>query len=141
MSPGRLVDMNRAALVSRLCHFSDEMYLSVHEEYGAWVAFRAVVVFDLPATHLGPAPAHLPSLLTEDETVATRAAFAEALKASSEVELSVDGMPLHLAHKWAAMRDCVARGREHKYDDLQSEYHYTKNPALLARAMAELVRV
>ena len=48
---------------------------------------------------------------------------AEALRASSEVEMSVDGMPLHLAHKWAAMRDCVGRGREYKYDALQSEYH------------------
>ena len=30
-------------------------------------------------------------------------------------ELRVDGMPRHLAHKWAAMRDCVRRGREHRY--------------------------
>jgi len=28
-----------------------------------------------------------------------KAAFNEALRASSEVEMSVDGMPLHLAHK------------------------------------------
>eukprot|EP00966_Prymnesium_polylepis_P255104 5894103-Prymnesium_polylepis.1 len=28
MSPERLVDMNRAALVSGLCYFSDEMFLS-----------------------------------------------------------------------------------------------------------------
>jgi hypothetical protein len=30
MSPERLVDMNRASLVSGSCYFSDEMYLSIH---------------------------------------------------------------------------------------------------------------
>jgi hypothetical protein len=36
------------------------------------------------------------------------------------------------------MRDCVALGREYKYDDSQSEYHYTKNPELLVAALAAL---
>ena len=138
MSPARLVDMNRAARVSGLCYFSDEMFLSVHPTFGSWVAFRAVVVLDLPATHLHGPPAHLPPLLSDAETEAARAAFAAALQASSEVELSVDGMPLHLAHKWAKMRDCVGVGREHKYSDVQSEYHYTKDRALLTKALAEL---
>ena len=97
-----------------------------------------VVVLDLPATHLNGPPAHLPPLLSDAETEAARAAFAAALQASSEVELSVDGMPLHLAHKWAKMRDCVGVGREHKYSDVQSEYHYTKDRALLTKALAEL---
>ena len=38
MSPARLVDMNRAALVSGLCYFSDEMFLSIHPTFGSWVA-------------------------------------------------------------------------------------------------------
>ena len=49
MSPARLVDMNRAARVAGVCYFSDAMFLSVHPTFGAWVAFRAVVVLDLPA--------------------------------------------------------------------------------------------
>ena len=140
MSPSRLVDMNRAALVSNLCHFSDEMFLSIHPTFGSWVAFRAVVVVDMPASVqlAAEAPPHLPSLLTEEETADARVAFAEALKASSEVEMSVDGMPLHLAHKWEALRDCVGVGREHKYSRLQSEYHYTKDRKLLERALAEM---
>ena len=137
MSPQRLVDMNRASLVSSLCYFSDEMFLSIHPKFGSWVAFRAVVVIDLPATDLGPPPSHLPPLLSEEEAAAARSAFAEALQASKDVEVSVEGMPLHLAKKWEAMRDCVGRGREHKYSELQSEYHYVKDPKLLARALAE----
>lgn len=139
MTPARLVDMNRAARVCALTYFSDEMFLSVHPTFGSWVAFRAVLVFDLPADHLSEKrPAPLPSLLTDEEAAAAKVAFDAALKASSEVELSVDGMPRHLAEKWAAMRDCVGRGREHRYDSLQSEYHYVKDPALLEQAMAQL---
>ena len=50
----------------------------------------------------------------------------------------MDGMPRHLAHKWAAMRDCVRRGREHRYGARQSEYHYTKDRSLLAAELAGL---
>lgn len=136
-SPERLVDMNRASLVSGMCHFSDEMFLSIHPMFGSWVAFRAVVVLDLPASHLGEPPAHLPPLLSRDEETAARAAFAEAMEASSKVDLTCGGMPPEIAHKWAAMRDCVSLGREHKYSALQSEYHYTKDRSLLRRAMDE----
>mmetsp|Transcript_29125 Transcript_29125/g.46880 ORF Transcript_29125/g.46880 Transcript_29125/m.46880 type:complete len:466 (+) Transcript_29125:3-1400(+) len=137
MSPERLVDMNRAAKACALCYFSDEMFLSIHPTFGSWVAFRAVVVLDMSASHLMGPPSFLPPLLSEEETVMAKAAFNEALRASSEVEMSVDGMPLHLAHKWAAMRDCVSLGSEHKYSKLQSEYHYTKNAALLKQALEE----
>ena len=165
LTPERLVDMNRAALVAGLCSFSEDMFLSVHPVFGSWVAFRAVIVFDLDASHLGDRPEHLPSPLTEEEAENARAAFHDALQASSQVEMSVNGMPLHLAHKWAAMRDCVGIGQGYKYSDRQSEYHCaqapsvvparayplltlsltlphlpadTKDPALLVAAMAEL---
>lgn len=137
MSPERLVDMNRVSRVSACCYFSDEMFLSIHPTFGSWVAFRAVVVVDMPATHLHGPPRHLDPLLTDEEAAAAKVAFDAALKASSEVEMSVDGMPLHLAQKWAAMRDCVGLGREHKYGDQQSAYHYTKDRRLLDEAMAE----
>ena len=62
----------------------------------------------------------------------------QALRASAAEELRVDGMPRHLAHKWAAMRDCVRRGREHRYGARQSEYHYTRERSLLAAELARL---
>ena len=51
--------------------------------------------------------------------------------------LTCDGMPPEIAHKWAAMRDCVSLGREFRYSALQSEYHYTKDASLLRRAVEE----
>lgn len=140
MSPERLVDMNRVALVTQTCYFSDKLFLSIHPTFGSWVAFRAVVVFDASASHLGPvAPSFLESspLLSDEEAESARIALAEALSASSEEEFTVDGMSLELAQKWAKMRDCVALGREYKYSSLQSEYHYTKNPKILLRAISE----
>ena len=92
----------------------------------------------MPASHLGAAmPSFLPPLLSDAEKQAAREAFAVALQASKESneELSVDGMSRELAHKWAAMRDCVSLGREHKYSAEQSEYHYTKDPEILAQAV------
>ncbi|KAL1504126.1 hypothetical protein AB1Y20_010536 [Prymnesium parvum] len=134
-SPERLVDMNRAAFVSGLCYFSDETFLSIHPTFGPWVAFRAVVVLDLPADGLGAPPAPMPPLLSKEESIAAKAAFEEAMAASSAVDLSCSGMTADIATKWAAMRDCVSLGREHKYSALQSEYHYTKNRDVLVRAM------
>lgn len=139
MTPARLVDMNRAARVSALTYFSDEMFLSVHPMFGSWVAFRAVLVFDAPADHLSAErPELLQPLLSDEEAAAAKRALNEALKASSEVDPSADGMPKHIAEKWAAMRDCVSCGREYKYDQLQSEYHYVKDPGLLDQALALL---
>ena len=142
MSPDRLVDMNRVALVTQTCYFSEKLFLSIHPIFGSWVAFRAVVVFDASASHLDPvavAPPFLQSssLLSDEEAENARIALEEALRASSEQEFSVDGMSLELATKWAKMRDCVSLGREYKYSSLQSEYHYTKNPKILLRAISE----
>ena len=137
LTPARLVDMNRAARACGLTYFADEIFLSIHPTYGAWVAFRAVLVFDLPAAHL-PArpPVPLAPLLSDAEAAAAKRALDAALMASTGSELSVDGMPQW--RLWEAMRDCVGRGREHKYNPLQSEYHYVKDPRLLARALAQL---
>ena len=57
-----------------------------------------MVVLDLPAS-LGEPPARLPPLLSSDEEAAARAAFAEAMEASSKIELTYSGTPVELAHK------------------------------------------
>ena len=39
---------------------------------------------------------------------------------------------------WAKLRDCVKLGREcYRYSDAQLAYHYTKDKALLAKALDE----
>eukprot|EP00588_Corethron_pennatum_P010331 CAMPEP_0194280472 /NCGR_PEP_ID=MMETSP0169-20130528/17465_1 /TAXON_ID=218684 /ORGANISM="Corethron pennatum, Strain L29A3" /LENGTH=281 /DNA_ID=CAMNT_0039025201 /DNA_START=37 /DNA_END=882 /DNA_ORIENTATION=- len=138
-TPERLVDMNRAAAVASVTYFSEELFLSVHPNFGSWVAFRAVAVFDAPASPpLDPEPRFLPTLLRGDEAERAKELFADAMRASSEADLSLDGMALEVAHKWAAMRDCVSLGREHKYSVRQSEYHYSKDPKILYTSLSEV---
>jgi methylmalonic aciduria homocystinuria type C protein len=36
---------------------------------------------------------------------------------------------------WAALRDCVQLGAEHRYSEAQLVYHYTKDKAVLLQAM------
>ena len=36
---------------------------------------------------------------------------------------------------WAALRDCVTVGRDHRYSEAQLVYHYTKDREVLMHAM------
>lgn len=144
----RLVSMQRVAATSGLCYLDDETKLVIHPVYGAWVGFRAVVVVDVPAdtplgalTVLGLArPPMLDSLLSDDDTAAARCAMAKALNVSDQANLCTQlhgsaGMAEDVKEAWAALRDCVSVGREHRYSDEQLHYHYTKDKACLAQAL------
>lgn len=141
----RLCSMQRVAVCSGLCYHDSETQLAVHPIFGAWLAFRAVVVFDATPTALklpSKAPERLGCLLSDAEKSAARAAMAAALRASDEANLCTQlhgakGMEADVRLAWAALRDCVRVGKEHKYSDDQLIYHYTKEKAVLHRALRE----
>ena len=67
--------------------------------------------------------------------------MAAALRASDEANLCTQlhgakGMERDVRMAWAALRDCVVVGREQRYSEEQLEYHYTKDEAVLLRALA-----
>ena len=138
----RLVSMQRVAVASALCYHDSETQLAIHPRFGAWVAFRAVVVMDAPAL-TAEAPAGLPCLLTQDEKAAAHEAMAAALRASDEANLCTQlhgskGMDREVCRAWVALRDCVGIGKDQRYSDDQLAYHYTKDRAALQRAIAAL---
>ena len=45
---------------------------------------------------------------------------------------------LLLQQRGSKLRDACTVGREHRYDDLQIGYHYTKERAFLQRALTQL---
>ena len=140
----RLVSMQRVATSSGMCYHDAETMLSIHPKYGAWCAFRAVIVIDLPGTS-APPPKRVGCLLNEAEKVKAREAMAAALRASDEVNLCTQlhgekGMETDVRLAWAALRDCVEIGREERYDEAQLVYHYTKDREVLLQAMREHVR-
>ena len=141
----RLCSMQRVAVCSALCYHDGETQLAIHPTFGSWIAFRAVVVFDAAPTALKlptKAPQRVGCLLSEEEKVAAREAMAAALRASDEANLCTQlhgekGMETDVRLAWAKLRDCVGVGREHRYSDEQLAYHYTKDKALLLRALDE----
>ena len=135
----RLVSMQRVAIVCGMCYHDTETQLAIHPKFGAWVAFRAVVVFDAPGDAV-PTPERLGCLMSEEEKVAAREAMAAALRASDEANLCTQlhgekGMERDVRLAWAALRDCVAVGREARYSEAQLTYHYTKDKKVLLQAM------
>jgi len=137
----RLVSMQRVATACGMCYHDGETQLSIHPRFGAWLAFRAVVVLDAPGLDCPP-PERLGCLLSEREKAAAREAMAAALRASDEVNLcsqlhGVKGMERDVRLAWAALRDCVELGRDERYSDAQLTYHYTKEQAVLLQAMRE----
>ena len=135
----RLVSMQRVAVASALCYHDGETQLAIHPTYGAWVAFRAVVVINARPPS-APAPDKLACLLTDKEKAAAREAMAAALRASDEANLCTQlhgakGMEKDVRLAWAALRDCVGVGKDERYSEEQLEYHYTKDKAVLLRAL------
>ena len=139
----RLVSMQRVAVVSGVCYHDSETQLAIHPTFGSWLGFRAVIVLDIDP-NLGPPPARVPCLLSEAEKTAAREAMAAAMRASDAANLCTQlhgaaGMEKDVRLAWAALRDCVSVGKEHRYSEAQLVYHYTKDRTVLNQAVQNAV--
>lgn len=129
-SVGReMVAVQRLAELSGLAALAPAN-LSVHPHFGPWIALRAVAVLDLPGPPGPPAPA---VLACADCERACLPAFRRARSGWLGSAASDNGWRL-----WLAVRDSCPLGREHRYDDDQIVYHYTKDPAVLRAAVRAL---
>jgi methylmalonic aciduria homocystinuria type C protein len=92
--------------------------LCVHATYGPWFALRAVValVGDPPPT---PALA-LPCPPANCERACTPA-----------LERAMSATPDDAWRAWLAVREACSVGRDHRYEDAQLRYHYTKDRSAL----------
>lgn len=141
-SRGGLVSMQRVAVVAGFAYHDRNTQLTIHPEYGAWTAFRAVVIFfgSGPLTSLSR-PIAIPSLLSAEEEAKAKEAMEYALSLSD-----VNDLCQHL-HKslmtdedkalaWIKIRDCVQLGKlKYRYEKNQLMYHYTKDKKFLRDAM------
>ena len=108
-------------------------HLSVHPTFGPWIALRAAIVVDVD----GPR-GEAPSMSAPCDDCATRCEPAFARAAATLVEPVNQAAVTPHWQLWVAARDACPLGREHRYDDLQIGYHYTKERAFLQRALAQL---
>lgn len=117
-----MVAMQRLAQIAGLAYLSPAL-LAVHPQFGPWIGLRAVVCIDVPGP-AGDPPALAPPCDACDE--GCRRALSDVIERSAAAATWRD---------WLAVRDACPRGREHRYDDDQIEYHYTKNLASLLAAV------
>jgi methylmalonic aciduria homocystinuria type C protein len=89
--------------------------LVIHPTYGPWFALRAaVLVAGEPTTSALPV-----------------AACNCAMRCTAAFERACAVRDGEMWRAWLAVRDACCVGREHRYDDDQLEYHYTKDRSLL----------
>lgn len=100
--------------------------LSIHPDYGPWIALRAVVILDLP----GPVEQPRIALACDACERGCLPAFQRARESWLGSASSDNGWRL-----WLAVRDGCPVGREHRYGDEQIAYHYTKDPEVLRAAL------
>jgi methylmalonic aciduria homocystinuria type C protein len=108
---GAFVPLQRIAHLAGFAYLAPT-HLSIHPIYGPWFALRAVVA--LPGSAIARTPIAPPCRCA----AACTSALARAMS-SKDTNL------------WIAVRDACPIGREHRYDDDQLHYHYTKDPSLL----------
>lgn len=116
--PPRRIAMQRLAEAARLAWLAP-CHLAIHPTFGPWFALRAAIVFDR-AGPSAPPPAPPPC-----DACAHACVPAAAAAAARPTDWRA----------WLALREACPTGRAHRYDPVQTEYHYTKNRALL-RALA-----
>lgn len=108
-------------------------HLSVHPTFGPWIALRAAIVVDVE----GPSGS-VPAMAAPCDDCDRRCQPAFARAAATLVEPVNQAAVTPHWRLWLAARDACPVGREHRYDDAQIGYHYTKDKAFLRRALAEL---
>jgi methylmalonic aciduria homocystinuria type C protein len=119
------VAIQQVAHAAGLAHLAPS-HLSVHPEYGPWIALRAVVVLDVDGPP-GPAPALAPpcecaaQCMPRFQAALTRAGVARPGHAQVESDWRA----------WLAVRDACPVGRTHRYGEQQLLYHYTKERRFL----------
>lgn len=120
----RRVAIQRVAHTAGLAYLTDT-HMSVHPEYGPWVALRAVITVAVAGPPGGAAPMAHPC---GDCAAGCRPAFERALATIAGAP-SEENARTHW-RDWLACRDACPVGREHRYSDAQIHYHYCRRLVL-----------
>ena len=139
--------MQQVASVSGLCSTDPSTKLSIHPTYGAWLSFRAVVVYtDTTSIQAGTGaspllkqPSPMSYFLSDKEKAAAELAMQNAIYASGDesqlckkLHGGEDMLKDNLYQYWIALRDCVEIGKaEFRFSESQLMYHYTKDRKFL----------
>lgn len=132
-SAGRLVAFQRLAQIAGLAWLAP-CNLSIHPDYGPWIALRAAVLIDEVGelASIGKAPAGCDACAAACLPAFERARatlLGARVGTTGEVSSAEDGW-----RPWLAVREACPLGREHRYSEDQIQYHYGKDRNALLRA-------
>jgi methylmalonic aciduria homocystinuria type C protein len=125
MQPRPVAVQRIAEAVGLAC--ASPSHLSIHPQYGPWLAFRAVLIVDAEG------PADPPPALRDPCRDCSRPCL-PALDAAMAASGRPPPRDLRIDEHWrlwVAVRDACPEGRVFRYDDDQVAYHYTKRRELL----------
>ena len=123
-APDRLIAFQKLASICGTAYLDESIHLCVHQTFGAWFALRAVVIFNnIQCSTLDPPPPFVP-VLDALELEKARTSLALAVEARKSADPSA-------ARYWIEVRTSLSYGGEHRYDEQQLLYHYTKSRELL----------
>ncbi len=127
----RWVAIQKAAYTAGLAYHAP-CHLAIHPRFGLWIGLRAAIAFDLPfAESAGPPAAGAAMAEPHPCDGCDRpcvAAFERAREATG-------GRRARDVSPWLAVREVCPRAPEHRYDDLETRYHYAKDRAVLREAL------
>ena len=123
--PSHSVALQRLAHVSGLAYLSAS-HLSVHRDFGPWIALRAACVIDIPGPTNKPTSPPQPCICESQCAPAFRAAMA----LTDQGKLTQEDVSKQW-RSWLAVRDACPVGRIHRYSDAQIRYHYQHDRRLL----------
>ncbi|ORY41396.1 hypothetical protein BCR33DRAFT_719000 [Rhizoclosmatium globosum] len=134
----RFVHFQRLAHHIGFAHYNPTLFLSVHEQYGPWFAFRALVVLDIEFEEnvwddmLITKPTHIPPLdPVPDQLEAVKFHMDRFFAAAQGYDNRAHENHVHLiAARDASTKDSA---RHYRYSDDQIRYHYTKDVSVLDR--------
>ncbi|MCG8432615.1 MAG: hypothetical protein MJA83_01115 [Gammaproteobacteria bacterium] len=120
------IAFQRLAHIAGLAYLSPS-YLSVHPNFGPWIALRAVVVVDCDGPAARPVDMANPCGTCENQCMPL---FNHALKAVGAFLPGHEAVGEHW-QTWLSIRDACPVGKEHRYSEEQIRYHYIKDISLL----------
>jgi methylmalonic aciduria homocystinuria type C protein len=118
------IAVQRIAHAAGLAHLSPSR-LSVHAEYGPWLALRAVVVVDADGPTGDRVRAHDPC------TPCSKPCLAAFDRAVAATDVTRPGDVERQWKSWAEVREVCPEGRDFRYGDDQLRYHYAKDRSIL----------
>ena len=123
---GETVAIQRMGEIADVAELCPTTHLSLHPQYGPWMAWRAAVVFNV----------QFQVQCTEhDLGNVERCHYSRGLATDVKQQMETAIANASDWTRWLAVREALAPDHSYRYSEMQIKYHYTKDKTILLRAI------